>query len=121
MKTSFKATALYCFLSLAFIIPPKNSITGKWITHEQDGSKIYIDFTGAGTFSYTNKGKLMHHGKYKQHSDTFLIDDGECGKGYWAKYKLSFVDKDSVTFNVIDDTCSGRMQSIDGGGLKRMK
>ena len=121
MKTSFKAIAVYCFLSLAFIIPPKNSIVGKWITHEQDGSKSYIDFTGTGMFSYTNKGKLLHHGKYKQHSDTFLINDGECGMGYWAKYALTFTGNDSVSFAVIDDTCSGRMQTVNGSGLKRTK
>jgi hypothetical protein len=120
MKINFKALLLCSFFLFAFI-PLKHSIVGKWQTYESDGSKSYIDFTSAGKFTYTNKGKLLHYGIYKMSNDTFLISDHECGNGYWASYKLSFVGDDSVLFAVIEDTCSGRMQQVDKGGLRRAK
>ncbi len=123
MKTNLKSILLasvFTLIAVAFTVP-KHSITGKWMTHESDGSTSYVDFTSAGKFTYINQGKTIHQGKFKQSDDTFLIDDNECGNGYWAKYKLTFVGEDSVSFAVIDDTCSGRMQTVNGNGLKRMK
>ena len=120
MKPNFKPLVLCSFFLFAFI-PQKHSIVGKWQTWESDGSKSYIDFTSAGKFTYTNKGKLLHYGNFKMSNDTFSITDHECGNGYWASYKLNFVSDDSVSFAVIEDTCSGRMQQVDKGGLKRAK
>ena len=122
MKTKLRfifLSALFTTL-FAFAVLP-HSIIGKWIIAETDGSKSYIDFTSAGKFTYTNKGKVIHYGNFKQSNDTFSISDHECGNGYWASYKLTFIDEDSVLFAVIEDTCSGRMQQVDKGGLRRVK
>jgi len=122
MKTKSRLIFLSAFftVALAFTVPP-HSIVGKWLISEPDGSKSYIDFTNAGKFTYTNNGKLLHYGNFKQSNDTFSITDHECGNGYWALYKLTFIGEDSVAFAVIKDTCSGRMQQVDKGGLHRAK
>jgi hypothetical protein len=119
VKTTFKVIALCSFSALAFILPP-HSLVGKWSIKESDGTRSYIDFTSAGKFSYTNQGKLIHHGNYTLKNDVFSVNDNECGDNYWATYKLTFVGDDSVSFAVVSDTCVGRSQTVNGGGLKKV-
>src|ERR1041385_6206418 len=83
MKTALKVIALCSFSAMAFILPP-HSLVGKWAVKESDGTRSYIDFTSAGKFSYTNQGKLIHHGNYTLKNDVFSVNDNECGDNYWA-------------------------------------
>ena len=110
-------------LSIAFaFIPPKHSMVGHWISPEHNGSKMYVDFKSDGTFETHYKGKLNHHGNYRFNDPVFAITDtgkDGCGAGYWAKYNVTFIGKDSVSFAVIEDSCTGRSQAVNGSGLRR--
>jgi len=124
MKTTIKSILLSVFFTAAFaFIPQVHSLVGSWSLKESDGSVSHVDFTKNGLFNYVDaNGKPLHHGKYKLNSDDiFSMNDNGCGTGYWAKYKLTFIGEDSVSFAVIDDTCSRRAQGVNGGGLKRVK
>lgn len=122
MKTVFIILA-GIFLAIAFAFtPPKHSIVGHWISHEKDGSKTYVSFKSDGTFETHYKGKLDHYGNYTFNDPVFAITDKEdegCGAGYWAKYNITFVGKDSISFAVIKDTCKGRREDVNGSGLVR--
>ena len=117
---------LVCFfLSIAFaFILPKHSIVGHWSSNNPDGSKMYVDFKSDGTFDTHYEGKLNHYGNYTFKDPLFSINDKEdegCGAGYWGKYNLTFVGQYSVTFTVVEDTCSGRSGQVNGSGLRREK
>jgi hypothetical protein len=120
MKTVFIIPAgllLSIAIALAFV-PPKHSIVGHWISNEQDGSKMYVEFKSNGKFETHYKGELNHHGNYTFNDPVFSITDNEgCGIGYWGKYNVSFIKKDSISFIVIEDSCTGRREEINGGGL----
>ncbi|MDP4286247.1 MAG: hypothetical protein Q8891_17710 [Bacteroidota bacterium] len=122
MKQTIKVFILFFVIAAFAFIPPKHSIVGKWRTSENDGTHNYISFTSGGTFNYQDlNGKTIHKGKYKYFNDTFSISDDDCGAGYWARYKLTFLGTDSVSFAVIEDSCSGRENDINGAGLRRLK
>ena len=120
-KVSIFLTVFLLSIAFAFI-PPKHSIVGHWFASNPDGSKMYVDFKSAGPTDPTSAGKLNHYGNYTFNDPLFSINDKEdegCGNGYWGKYNLTFVGEDSVSFAVVEDSCSGRRGQVNGGGLRR--
>ena len=112
------------FLIAAFaFIPPRHHVIGHWKISYPNGTSDYLDLKLDGTFrNFNSAGKTLHVGNYKVNGDTLSINDKEgCGDTYWATYKLSFFGEDSASYAVIEDSCSGRREAINGGGLKRLK
>ena len=123
MKQAIKFLAFVLVMATLAFIPPKHHITGRWMEHNPDGSKAYVDFNSTGTFNEYSKGKLIHKGNYKFNDPVISISgkkDG-CGDGYWAKYKFTFYGNDSVSLSAIEDSCTPRRESVNGGGLRRLK
>ena len=123
MKQAIKFLAVVSVMATSAFIPPKHHITGRWMEHNPDGSKAYVDFNSAGTFNEYSKGKLIHKGNYKFNDPVISISgkkDG-CGDGYWAKYKLTFHGNDSIAVTAIEDSCTPRRESVNGSGLSRIK
>ncbi|HEY5391821.1 MAG TPA: hypothetical protein VIJ57_06885 [Hanamia sp.] len=122
MKTLFILFAGFLLFTAFAFIPPKHHIVGHWVEHKPDGSKVYIDFKGDGTFASRYKGKVDMYGNYTFADPVFSITDkenGGCGNGYWGKYNVTFIGKDSVSFAVIEDSCTGRREDVNGSGLRR--
>jgi hypothetical protein len=128
-KMSFK---LFPFLFIALIIfafvMPKYSLTGKWSILNLDGTKSgeFVDFKADSTYTVTlSDGTVGENGSYHFKDPVFSIKNIKdvCGKGYWGKYKLTFVGADSIHFTLIEDSCSARRMDIVGynPGLRRVK
>jgi hypothetical protein len=128
-KMSFK---LLPFLFIALIIfafgMPKYSLVGKWTIYNSDGTSIgeYVDLKADNTYSVTlPDGTIGENGSYLFKDPVFSIKNIKdvCGKGYWGKYKLTFVGADSIHFALIEDSCSSRVTDIVGynPGLRRVK
>src|SRR5574337_209797 len=123
MKQAIKTVAAFFMIASFAFIPPKHNIVGRWVSHDKNGSvDSYVVFKTDGSFVHTSpKGKLLHQGKYKLNDDIFSIYDKTCGVGYWGRYKSNSYAADSVSFAVIEDSCSGREHDVNGGGLRRVK
>jgi hypothetical protein len=128
-KMSFK---LLPFLFITLIIfafgMPKYSLVGKWTIYNSDGTSIgeYVDLKADNTYSVTlPDGTIGENGSYLFKDPVFSIKNIKdvCGKGYWGKYKLTFVGADSIHFALIEDSCSARVMDIVGynPGLRRVK
>jgi antitoxin component YwqK of YwqJK toxin-antitoxin module len=119
-KTIILLTALSALLFLAFITP-KNNIIGRWQIVVPDTSKLYVDFNRDGTFkNFLSNGTVIFEGKYKLSNDTFSIYDKGCAMDYPGKYKVTFSGENSIYFAVIEDSCKGRREDINGSTLKRV-
>jgi len=119
-KAIILLTALFALIFLAFI-SPKNNIIGRWQVVLPDTVKLYVDFNRDGTFkNFLSNGTVVFDGKYKLSNDTFSIYDKGCGLDYPGKYKLTFSGENSIYFAVIEDSCKGRRDDINGSTLKRV-
>ncbi len=111
----------------AFAAPP-HQLVGRWTIYNSDGTSIgeYVDLKVDNTYSVTlPDGSIGENGIYLFKDPVFSIKNIKdvCGKGYWGKYKLSFVGADSIHFTLIEDSCSSRRMDIVGynPGLRRVK
>jgi len=111
------------FTAASFVFPQQPRIIGHWVAHYRNGSASYADFNEDGTCkSYTFDGKPLVNATYKVGNGTLSINDKQgCGDDYWGKYSLTFYGRDSVLFTAVDDSCTPRRTSIDGGNLSRVK
>jgi hypothetical protein len=95
----------------------------RWISFHGE----YVNMKKDGTYDVTlPNGKVGERGYYKLDHSTFSIRNAvvrACGDNYWGTYKMSWHGKDSVSFVVIQDSCSNRRNDIVGvnPGLKRFK
>jgi hypothetical protein len=122
MTITFKFILAALFFTLTTPAPLQgpDSLVGHWVATYPSGYKAFADFKNDGSFkSYSFAGKVEVTGKYYIAKDTFATNDGGCGIDYWGKYKITFYGADSASIAVITDSCSGRMQAISGGTLKR--
>lgn len=122
MKTLFLLLAASILSSTFAFVPATHNIVGHWFTTNPDGSKNYVDLKSDGTFTSYYKEKLMHYGNYTFNDPVVSIADTEddaCGGGYWGKYNANFVGEDSVTLVLVEDSCTGRSQAVNGMGLRR--
>ncbi len=131
-KLSNKSFKLFPFL---FIVPiifafglPKYNLVGKWTIYNADGTSIgeFVDLKADNTYSVTlPDGSIGENGNYLFKDPVFSIKNIKdvCGKDYWGKYKLTFVEADSIHFELIEDSCSARRMDIVGynPGLRRVK
>ena len=126
MKQIFKVFAVFLVIAAFACMPPQHDIVGRWITYNTDGSIAYVDFNKDGTFKVASpEGQLFHAGNYAfSDAGIFSINDKEgCGNTYWGKYKLTFINNDSLQIAVVEDSCTGRREEITTGntGLRRFK
>jgi hypothetical protein len=99
-----------------------HSIVGHWVSQDgAPGSKILVDFNNDGTFKVTVNDETENAGSYKFNNDTFYMYDNNCGIQTAGKYKLIFYTEDSLSFKLIQDSCSERIQEVDGGTIVRLK
>ncbi|HUX84218.1 MAG TPA: hypothetical protein VMV20_03230 [Chitinophagaceae bacterium] len=126
MKTSLRAAAAAILITLVLISfkAPTPSLVGRWGWMSNGETQAYINFNQNGIFNVTSadSGDSVHWGNFKQVDDTLMISDSDegCGPGYWGSYQLTFYGPDSLSMQVISDTCNGRVQGVSGGTLKRM-
>jgi hypothetical protein len=129
MKAIGKIAAIFfVFMVLAFI-PPKQKIVGKWIIFEPDGTNSgeFVNIYRDGTYDVTLPGgQIGERGYYKLDHSTFSIKNAvarACGEDYWGTYQLTWYGRDSISFVVLEDSCTARREDIVGGnpGLRRFK
>lgn len=121
--------SFFLIAAFAFLPPHNNKLTGRWIIYGPDNkpAQEYVDFKKDGMYDVVlPNGEIGEAGYYKLSSSAFSIKNakpGACGNDYWGVYKIAFHGKDSVSFVVIEDSCTNRRNDIVGGnpGLKRYK
>ena len=97
-------------------------LAGHWISNDgAPGSKILVDFNVDGTFRVSVNGQTENEGSYKQDNDTLYMYDANCGIQTAGKYKLNFYTEDSVSFELIQDSCATRIQEVNGGTIARLR
>jgi hypothetical protein len=118
--TSLLAIAV---ISYSFI-DESNPLVGKWEWSKKfkDGPlTVLAVFKVNGTYDGFANKKSFVSGTYKVVKDTLFIADPLCNSKYMATYKLKFFgNKDSVQFNVIQDTCAQRRNSVNGFIYKKV-
>jgi hypothetical protein len=121
MKKSFLLLLFCSILEILAFNAPKKGLIGLWkITYRSGHAEA--DFRSDGSFkAVDDKGGFDINGKYKFKGDVLYISDSTCGTGYWGKYKPSFVNEDSISSVVIEDSCVGRKIVCDGATLVRKK
>ena len=129
-KIRFIRSLLFFFITATVFafISPGYSLVGKWTIYNADGSSIgeFVDLKADNTYTVSlPDGTIGENGNYLFQDPVFSIKNIKdvCGKGYWGKYKLTFVGADSIHFALIEDSCSERRMDIIGynPGLRRMK
>lgn len=101
---------------------PVRNILGEWDSHEVFDGKSFVflaRFKADGTFDGLSNGKLVISGQYRVNADTIFFKDAICNLDYEASYKLTWF-KDSIRFNVINDTCQERIKGSDKVALGRV-
>jgi hypothetical protein len=107
--------------SFAFVLF-KNSLVGTWKITYPGGSQTTIIFRSNGTIRAEIPSEhFIVEGKYKIKGDVLYVTDSTCGIGYWGKYKPKFFTNDSVYSELIEDSCSGRSNTVDKQTLIRVK
>ncbi|HEV2482837.1 MAG TPA: hypothetical protein VGS79_24395 [Puia sp.] len=122
MKKSPFFVALGALLVVAFAFVASKNFVGHWRVHYGNGDKGNVVFRNDGTAEATFDGTTWKvGGPYKQEGTTLSMADSTCGFGYWATYKATWYSDDSVLTTIIEDTCMGRKNSVDGAVLVRVK
>jgi len=119
-KLSIFLAGALALAMVAFTLPLVN-IVGHWRVYHKSGMKSYVDFKADGSYqALTDEGHEYVSGKYTSKEDVVSITDNLCGIGYIASYKINSFGKDSVVVTALEDTCSGRKESVDGASMKRL-
>jgi hypothetical protein len=122
MKKIITAFALCSMIVLCSFKTFDHSLVGHWISHDgAPGSKILVDFNSDGTFKVTVDGQTENEGNYKFYNDTFSMYDSNCGMQTEGRYKVTFYNEDSLSFKLIEDSCTNRIQEVDGGVIVRLR
>lgn len=98
------------------------TIVGEWDSKQEINGKSDVflaRFKADGTFDALSNGKLMLSGEYRTTGDTIFMRDGLCTMDYEGSYKFSFPN-DSLRFDLIADTCAGRVHGSDKVTLGRV-
>ena len=122
MKKTITAYSLCVIMVLCAFKTTDHSLVGHWISHDGvPDAKILVDFNNDGTFKVTVNDETENEGNYKFDNDTFYMYDNHCGMQTAGKYKVTFYTEDSVSFKLIQDSCSERIQEVDGGVIVRLR
>jgi hypothetical protein len=99
------------------------SITGEWDLHSTIEGKPWLftaRFKPDGVIDGIGNGKLVISMSYKVSGDTiYFTGDPSCIANSVGVYKLTYF-KDSVQFNMVEDTCSIRIANTDKVRLGRV-
>lgn len=122
MKQAIKLSAIFFVIAAFAFTPQKHNPVGHWKISYTNGLNEYVDFYKDGTFkSVSIDGQLTHQGNYKMSDDVISVNDKEgCGDNYWGTYKLTFYTEDSVLNTVVEDSCTGRREAVNGSVLVRL-
>src|SRR6218665_234730 len=102
----------------------QNEFYGNWKGKFKSGPMAEARFRKDGTHDYFMNGKVFSSGKSTFKNDTLKTFDPICASGkeeYYATYKIEFVNKDSIVFRAIEDSCQPRIYDMDGTGFSRIK
>lgn len=123
MKQAIKLSVIFFMMACFAFIQQKHNPVGHWKIFYRNGSDEYVDFYKNGTYkSVSGEGTLTHQGNYKMNDNIISVNDNEgCGDNYWGSYKLTFYTEDSVLNTVVEDSCIGRKEAVDGSVLVRQK
>ena len=100
---------------------PPNPLLGRWQERFANGDISLMIFGADGTYDAFVNGKLFISAKYAVRQDTFAMRDGLCNLKYEGTYRLRFFAKDSVRFQLLQDTCRARRRGVDGLRAGRVK
>lgn len=116
-KTIITLTFLTACTTFAFTFQ-QNTILGRWESKMPDNSTGGVVYKADHTYqAYVNK-KVFITGNYDLRKDTLSMSDNGCPvKGL---YKITFF-ADSIRYNVIADSCTGRKHDVDKAVLGRVK
>ncbi|WP_367915950.1 hypothetical protein [Leadbetterella sp. DM7] len=123
MKSILIPLVTLCLLSCAQK-EEKHEFHGKWKGKFKSGPLAEARFREDGTHDYFMDGKLFSSGKSSFKNDTLRTFDPICDSGdeeYYATYKIDFINRDSIVFRAIEDTCKPRIYDMDGTGFSRLK
>jgi hypothetical protein len=123
MKKIYLFAAAFLLVTTIFaFVAFKETIVGTWKITYPGGSQTTIIFRNNGTVRAEIPAEhFTVEGKYKMKGDILYVTDSTCGTGYWAKYKSTFFTNDSSYAEVIEDSCSGRRNTVDKQTLIRVK
>lgn len=104
-------------IALAFTFQ-QNVLLGRWESKMPGKSTGGVIYKADHTYqAYVNK-KVFITGNYDLKKDTLSMSDNGCPvKGF---YKITFF-ADSIRYNVIADSCTGRKHDVDKAVLGRVK
>jgi len=113
-------------VSAGFSYPEEtNPLVGRWEwtrVYPEGPLSILAVFRSNGTYDGFANKKSFVSGTYSVKHDTLFISDPVCNSKYSGTYKLTFLgQRDSVRFNVIQDTCKGRRGGVNGMVYKQVK
>jgi len=122
MKKIYLFTAFVVLITVLAFVSIKERIIGTWKINYPSGSQVTIIFRNNGTVRAEIPSEhFTVEGKYKVKDDIVYIMDSTCGTGYWGKYKQTFFSNDSAYAEVIEDSCTGRKNTVDKQTLIRVK
>jgi hypothetical protein len=123
MKKIYLFAAAFLLITTIFaFVAFKEAIVGTWKITYPGGSQTTIIFRNNGTVRAEIPSEhFTVEGKYKMKGDILYVTDSTCGSGYWGKYKSTFFTNDSAYAEVIEDSCSGRRNTVDKQTLIRAK
>jgi len=108
-------------LITAFVVASR-SFVGHWRVAYANNMKGHVLFRKDGTAEATFDGQTWKvGGPYKVEGNTMSMADSTCGLTYWASYKADWFSDDSMRMVIVEDTCTGRKESINGAVLVREK
>jgi len=112
---------LYSALVVLGVFVRENELIGRWESKPSDkGNVTGLVFKDSTFEGYVNK-KPFVSGVYKLENDLFSFVDNGC-EGKRGIYRiLFFSDSDSLRFEPIDDSCSGRRNGMSRLVLGRKK
>ena len=122
MKKIYLFTASVVLITVLAFVSIKEKIIGTWKITYPGGSQVTIIFRNNGTVRAEIPSEhFTVEGKYKIKDNIVSIMDSTCGTGYWGKYKQTFFSNDSAYAEVIEDSCTGRKNTVDKQTLIRVK
>ena len=122
MKKIYLFTAFVVLITVLAFVSIKERIIGTWKINYPSGSQVTIIFRNNGTVRAEIPSEhFTVEGKYKVKDDIVYIMDSTCGTGYWGKYKQTFFSNDSAYAEAIEDSCTGRKNTVDKQTLIRVK
>lgn len=101
---------------------PEHTLLGNWDSHSMyEGNPFVLEarFKPSGDYDGFGNGKHFVTGKYRLAGDTLFLKDALCNLDYEGVYTLTYF-KDSIRFDVIEDTCMQRNNGTNKVAMGRI-